>query len=97
MTFWFFIGILAACLTMFGFIPQVARMYRTKSVADIRVVTLVQFALGVSLWAVYGFSISDPILIGANIVSFLTLIVALGLYFRYKGIPAAPGIAREEG
>ena len=97
MTIWFFIGIIAACLTMCGFIPQIARMYRTKSVADISVVTLVQFTLGVSLWAVYGFSKSDPIIIGANIVSLSTLVVALVLYFHYQRIPAAPGIAREEG
>jgi MtN3 and saliva related transmembrane protein len=97
MTLWFFIGITAACLTMFGFIPQIARMYRTKSVADISVVTLLQFTLGVALWAVYGFSERDPIIIGANIVSLSTLIVALVLYFHYRRIPAAPGIAREEG
>jgi uncharacterized protein with PQ loop repeat len=72
-------------------------MYRTKSVADISSVTLFQFALGVTLWAVYGFSISDPILIGANIVSLLTLLVALGLYFHYKDIPRAPDIAGEVG
>ena len=86
MTIWIFIGIIAACLTMFGFIPQIARMYRTKSVADISVVTLVQFTLGVSLWAVYGFSNSDPIIIGANIVSLSTLVVALVLYFHYQRI-----------
>jgi MtN3 and saliva related transmembrane protein len=97
MTFWIFIGIIAACLTMFGFIPQIVRMYRTKSVADISSVTLFQFTLGVTLWAVYGFSISDPILIGANIVSLLTLVLALGLYFHYKGIQRAPEIAIDVG
>jgi MtN3 and saliva related transmembrane protein len=97
MTFWIFIGIIAAFLTMFGFIPQIVRMYRTKSVADISSLTLFQFTLGVTLWAVYGFSISDPILIGANIVSLLTLVVALGLYFHYKGIHRIPDSAGEVG
>lgn len=97
MTFWLFIGIVAACLTMFGFIPQIVRMYRTKSVADISVVTLLQFTLGVTLWAVYGCSISDPIVIGANIVSLSTLVVALGLYFHYKRMHRASGFFPEEG
>jgi MtN3 and saliva related transmembrane protein len=96
MTYWLFIGIVAACLTMFGFIPQIVRMYRTKSVADISVVTLLQFTMGVTLWAVYGFSISDPILIGANIVSLSTLVVALGLYFHYQRINPAADIAGRE-
>jgi MtN3 and saliva related transmembrane protein len=97
MTFWLFIGIVAACLTMFGFIPQIVRMYRTKSVADISVVTLLQFTLGVTLWAVYGFFISDPIVIGANIVSLSTLVAALGLYFHYQRMYRAAGFFHEEG
>lgn len=97
MTLWIFIGILAACLTMFGFVPQIIRMYRTKSVADISSITLFQFTLGVTLWAVYGFSINDLILIGANIVSLLTLVVALGLYFHYKGIHSLPVSGGEVG
>jgi MtN3 and saliva related transmembrane protein len=96
MTFPLFIGIIAAALTMSGFVPQIARMYRTKSVADISVGTLVQFTLGVTLWAVYGFSVSDPILIGASSVSLLPLVVALGLYFHYQHIHRAPDIARED-
>jgi MtN3 and saliva related transmembrane protein len=96
MTSWLFIGIAAACLTMFGFIPQIARMYRTKSVADISVVTLLQFTLGVILWAVYGLSIGDPIVIGANIVSLSTLIVALCLYFHYQRRYRTPESARKE-
>lgn len=96
MTYWFFIGIIAACLTMFGFVPQIARMYRTKSVADISVLTLVQFTLGVTLWAVYGYSVSDPILIGANIVSLSTLLVALVLYFHYQRMHLKPDNAVRE-
>jgi MtN3 and saliva related transmembrane protein len=96
MTFWLFIGIIAACLTMFGFIPLIARTHRSKSVADIRIVPLFQFTLGVTLWAVSGFSVSDPIVIGANSVSLLTLVVALGLYFQYKGIQSVPEIAGGE-
>ncbi len=97
MTFWLFIGIVAAGLTMFGFIPQIVRMFRTKSVADISVVTLLQFTLGVTLWAVYGFLIDDPIVIGANIVSLSTLVVALGLYFHYQRMHRAAGFFPEEG
>jgi len=96
MTIWLFIGITAAALTMFGFIPQIVRMYRTRSVADISVVTLLQFTLGVTLWTVYGFSIHDPIVISANLVSLSTLIVALGLYFHYQRIHHHPEIALED-
>ncbi|HQA80071.1 MAG: PQ loop repeat protein [Euryarchaeota archaeon ADurb.BinA087] len=95
MTFWFFVGIMAAALTMFGFIPQIIRMYRTKSVKDISVLTLLQFTLGVALWAVYGFFVNDLIVVGANVVSLSTLIVALVLYYHYWGIPQRPNISTE--
>ncbi len=95
MTFWFFVGIMAAALTMFGFIPQIIRMYRTKSVEDISVLTLVQFTLGVALWAVYGFFVNDLIVVGANVVSLSTLIVALVLYYHYRGIPQRTDIGAE--
>ncbi|HPH35321.1 MAG TPA: SemiSWEET family transporter [Methanoregulaceae archaeon] len=95
MTFWFFVGIMAAALTMFGFIPQIIRMYRTKSVEDISVLTLLQFTLGVALWAAYGYFINDLIVIGANIVSLTTLAVALCLYFHYQGIQQRTDIGAE--
>ena len=81
---WILIGIIAAILTMFGFVPQIVKMYRTKLVHDVSVLTLFQFSVGVSLWAIYGYAIGDPVVIGANIVSLATLIVALTLYYRYR-------------
>jgi MtN3 and saliva related transmembrane protein len=84
MTAWILIGVLAAILTMFGFVPQIVKMYRTKSVTDVSVLTLFQFTAGVSLWAVYGYAIKDPVVIGANLISLLTLIAALSLYYHYR-------------
>jgi len=51
---WYAVGSLGALLTSFGFVPQVMKMWQTKSVKDISPVTFVQFAAGVSLWAIYG-------------------------------------------
>jgi MtN3 and saliva related transmembrane protein len=81
---WILIGGIAAVLTMFGFVPQITKMYRTKSVSDVSALTLIQFTVGVSLWAVYGYAIEDVVVIGANIISLMTLIVALSLYHHYR-------------
>ncbi len=82
--FWTILGFTAATLTMFGFIPQIIKIYKTKSVADISLVALLQFTLGIFLWILYGIHIRDVIVITANTVSISTLIVALVLYFKYK-------------
>ncbi len=82
--FWTILGFTAATLTMFGFIPQIIKIYKTKSVADISLVALLQFTLGIFLWILYGIHIRDVIVITANTVSISTLVVALVLYFKYK-------------
>ena len=81
---WELIGSSAAVLTMFGFVPQILKIYKTQSVADVSLVMLLQFCLGMFLWLLYGLHIHDNILIVANIVSFSSLIVAIGLFLKYK-------------
>lgn len=68
-------------LTTFGFVPQILKMVRTRSVDDVSPLTFVQFMAGVSLWALYGVHIGDVIVLLANIVTFGTLVVAVSLYF----------------
>ncbi len=81
---WFIIGVIAALLTTFGFVPQIIKMHRMKSVKDVSLVTLFQFSAGVALWTLYGIYRSDIIIIAANAVSFLTLVVAIALYYYYN-------------
>jgi MtN3 and saliva related transmembrane protein len=81
------IGTLAAILTSLSFVPQVVKMWRSQSVADVSPVTFIQFSCGAILWMVYGIYRQDPVVIGANIVTLVTLLFALGLYFRHKLTP----------
>lgn len=80
---WILIGSLAACLTMCGFIPQILKALRTRSVKDISIITLFQLSLGVFLWIVYGVHLKDHIIIVANTVTLFTLVILLFLYFYY--------------
>jgi MtN3 and saliva related transmembrane protein len=71
---------------MFSFIPQIARSLRTKSVKDVSPVTLFQLSAGVFLWMVYGIARRDPIIIGANLITFISLSVLIFLYFKFGRI-----------
>lgn len=75
------VGLSAACLTMFSFVPQIIKILKTKSVKDVSLVTLLQFSAGVTLWIIYGAYLKDPIIIIANAVSLISLIVLLWFYF----------------
>ena len=81
--YWTLLGTLAAVLTTFGFVPQIIKMHKTRSSKDVSLATLYQFSAGVFLWTLYGFHIGDVIVIVANIISFLTLVVAIGFYHYY--------------
>jgi MtN3 and saliva related transmembrane protein len=83
---WKFIGFTGACLTMFAFIPQIIKVFRTKSVKDVSLFTLLQFSLGVSLWIAYGVHLKDAIIITANIFTLFSLIILLFFYFAYGRI-----------
>jgi len=80
---WIIIGSLAACLTMLAFVPQIFKVIKTRSVADVSVIMLLQLGVGVVLWVMYGLHLKDAVIITANTVTFLCIAVLLVLYFRY--------------
>ena len=80
---WYAIGAVAAALTSFGFVPQVVKMWRTRSVKDVSPITILQFIAGGSLWAVYGVHLDNWVIIAANLVSLAILIAALLIYLRF--------------
>ena len=82
--FWEIVGLLAAFLTMFGFLPQVIKIYRTKSVRDLSLPTILQFTVGILFWLAYGIHLKNFVIILANSVTFLILIVALVLFLKYS-------------
>lgn len=80
---WYAVGAVAAALTSFGFVPQILKMWQTKSVRDVSPLMIIQFIAGVVLWTVYGVHLRDPVVIIANLVSLAILVAALLLYFRF--------------
>ena len=81
---WEILGFLAAFLTMFGFLPQVIKIYRTKSVKDLSLLAILQFILGIFLWLIYGIHLKNVVIILANSVTFLVLLAALILFLKYS-------------
>ncbi len=63
------IGTIGALITATGFIPQIIKAFLIKDMKDISTTMLFQIFFGTALWIVYGISIEDPIVIGANAVT----------------------------
>lgn len=81
---WLIVGLSAACLTMFAFIPQIIKILKTRSVKDVSLITLLQLSFGVSLWIAYGVHLKDAVIITANSVTLTSLFILLYLYLVYR-------------
>lgn len=78
------IGFAAGVLTTFAFLPQLLHTFKTKSVADLHVGTLVTFDIGLFLWLVYGIHLHSWPMILANAVTLCFQIPLLMLKLRYR-------------
>jgi MtN3 and saliva related transmembrane protein len=70
-----------------AFVPQVVRVWRLKRADEISLVTFLAFAVGTSVWLVYGFLIdSIPVIVanGVTLVLALTIVVLKLSYDRTR-------------
>ncbi len=67
------VGYVAACLTTISFVPQVLKVWQTRSARDVSLGMYALFTLGVAMWLVYGLLIEAWPVIIANLI---TLILA---------------------
>ena len=70
------IGFIAGFLTTLSFVPQLLRAWKTRSTADLSLTTIVVFAIGISLWIIYGSIIHSIPIVLWNVV---TLVFNLGI------------------
>lgn len=70
------LGALAGACTTVAFVPQLVRVYRTRSTKDISLGMFVVFCTGVALWLVYGLRVGARPIVVANGIT-LTLASAI--------------------
>ena len=63
------IGAVAAFLTTVAFVPQVIKIWRSRSAKDISLPMYVVFTIGVAMWLVYGLLLGAMPIIIANCVT----------------------------
>ncbi len=78
------IGLTAAALTTFSFLPQALKIIKTKHTKDLSLGMYLVFSTGVVLWLVYGILIRDIPVIVANLITAIFTITILVLKIRYK-------------
>ncbi len=78
-----YIGLAAAFVTTFCWLPQAVRIIRTRDTRAISLSAYGAFALGIALWLIYGISLGDLPLILSNTVTLALQLTIVGLKLRY--------------
>lgn len=78
------LGLVAGTFTTVAFVPQVVKIWQTKSASDISFGMFFIFNLGLVLWLLYGIAIHSTPVIVANAVTLVLTGIILALKIRYK-------------
>ncbi|ODS40764.1 hypothetical protein BEH94_01230 [Candidatus Altiarchaeales archaeon WOR_SM1_SCG] len=81
---WNILGLLAGAITASGFLPQIYRGYKTKSLEDLSYFMLIFFGVGLSLWLLYGIHLNDVPIILANTAGVMCTITLILMKFKYS-------------
>ncbi len=76
----YFIGIAGGIVSSVTFLPQVLKIWKTRSAKDLSMMTLFFLTLNVSLWLTYGIILGDYPLIVTN--SIVLSMVLMMVYFK---------------
>ena len=77
------IGAVAGALTTIAFIPQVWRIWKTRSARDLSLLTYSIFTFGVALWFVYGLLLGAWPIIACNGLTLLLAGTVLAMKLRF--------------
>ena len=78
------LGLLAGGLTTVSFVPQVTKIWKTKSAEDVSLTMFVAFCVGVGLWLTYGIIKKDWAILLTNGVTLVLGLAILAMKIKYK-------------
>ena len=78
------IGLIAGTITSITFLPQVIRIWKTRSAKDLSMVMMIMLIVGTSLWLSYGLMIKDAAIIYTNSMVLGMSLVMLFFKLKYK-------------
>ena len=78
------IGILAGILILSGWVPQIAKGYRTKKLTDVSSYLMILIFVGATLWLIYGMALDDVYIIGVNEAAMFLTMALLAMKLKYE-------------
>ena len=78
------IGYTAGAVIITSWIPQVLKSYKTRSVNDLSIITLILILIGTALWLIYGLIVKDKPVQAVNLALFVILSFLFYLKMKYE-------------
>ena len=78
------IGIVAGILILSGWVPQIARGYKTKRLNDVSSYLMILIFAGAVLWLIYGMALDDVYIMGVNIAAMILTMIVLSMKLKYE-------------
>lgn len=78
------LGLVAGTITSITFLPQVIKIWQTKSAKDLSMAMLLLLMLGVILWLAYGLFVMDAAIIYTNSMVLAMSLIMLYFKLRFK-------------
>jgi MtN3 and saliva related transmembrane protein len=78
------LGLAAGTITSITFLPQVIRIWQTKSAKDLSLMMLLLLIMGVLMWLTYGIMVKDTAIIYTNSMVLIMSLIMLYFKFRFK-------------
>jgi len=80
------LGVAAGILILMGWVEQIYKGYKTKSLKDISKFLMIFISAGAVLWLIYGIIVSDVFIIGTNIAAMILMMIVLVMKKNYDRI-----------
>ena len=80
------LGITAGVLILTGWVEQIYKGYKTKSLNDVSKFLMIFIAAGSILWLIYGIIVSDVFIIGTNLAGLALMIIVSAMKKRYDNL-----------
>lgn len=77
------LGIAAGILILSGWVEQIIKGYRTKSLKDVSKYLMILISGGAILWLVYGIVVYDVFIIGTNMAAIVLMTIVLVMKKKY--------------
>ncbi|MBA4460414.1 MAG: hypothetical protein H2B02_05970 [Nitrosopumilaceae archaeon] len=80
------LGTLAGILILSGWVEQIIKGYKTKSLKDVSKYLMILISAGAGLWLIYGLVVEDVFIIGTNLAAIALMMTVLIMKKRYDVI-----------